>query len=197
MIIFSIRERRVKRSGKSAATGESAYDFDPRVVNLTGKRPKRAENESLRSPFRAERNAAMYEGSIKISLPANLAEVERLNRVVRQFGELHEIPGRTLYAVNLALDEIVTNIILHGYEPGQTEPITVQMEAADGELRSEVRDGGRAFNPLDAPLPDLTGPLEKRTLGGLGIHLVRSLMDTVDYQLDGTKNVLSIRKRIR
>jgi serine/threonine-protein kinase RsbW len=139
----------------------------------------------------------VYEGSIMISFPANLGEVERLNRLVRQFGELHEIPGRTFYAVNLALDEIVTNIILHGYEPEQMEPISVRMEAADGELRSQVRDSGRAFNPLDAPLPDLTGPLEKRTLGGLGIHLVRSLMDTVEYQREGAKNVLTIRKRIR
>ena len=139
----------------------------------------------------------MYEGSISISLPANLAEVERLNHVVRRFGELHEIPGRTLYAVNLALDEIVTNIILHGCEPGHGELISVRMEAGEGELRSEIRDSGRAFNPLEAPLPDLTGPLEKRTLGGLGIHLVRSLMDAVDYQRDGTKNVLTIRKRIR
>jgi serine/threonine-protein kinase RsbW len=139
----------------------------------------------------------MHEGSITISLPANLAEVERLNRLVRQFGELHDIPGRTLYAVNLALDEIVTNIILHGYDPGHAEPIAVRMDAQAGELRAEVRDGGRAFNPLSAPLPDLTGPLEKRTLGGLGIHLVRSLADHVDYQRDGTKNVLTIQKRIR
>ena len=139
----------------------------------------------------------MYEGSITISLPASLAEVERLNHVIRRFGELHEIPGRTLYAVNLALDEIVTNIILHGCDPGHSELIAVRMEAGRGELHCEIRDSGRAFNPLDAPLPDLTGPLEKRTLGGLGIHLVRSLMDTVDYQRDGAKNVLTIRKRIR
>jgi serine/threonine-protein kinase RsbW len=139
----------------------------------------------------------VYEGSIIISFPAKLEEVERLNRLVRQFGELHDIPGRTLYAVNLALDEIVTNIILHGYEPGQAEPITLKIEATAGELRSVVWDGGRAFNPLSAPLPDLTGPLEKRTLGGLGIHLVRSLMDAVDYEREGSKNVLTIRKRIR
>jgi serine/threonine-protein kinase RsbW len=139
----------------------------------------------------------MHEGSITIRLPADLKEIERLNRIVRQFGDLHEVPGRTLYAFNLALDEIVTNIVLHGFADPAGQEVEARLVARDGGLTAEVEDSGRAFNPMDAPLPDLSAPLDERALGGLGVHLIRSLMDKVEYRREGTKNVLTIRKRIR
>ena len=69
----------------------------------------------------------MHEGSITLRLSAEIKEIERLNRIVRQFGELHELPPRTLYSVNLALDEMVTNVILHGFREGEGEEIVVRM----------------------------------------------------------------------
>lgn len=139
----------------------------------------------------------MYAGSIVIRLPVDLREIERLNRLVRLFGDLHEVPSRSLYAVNLALDEVVTNIVLHGYDDATGAELDVRLAAENGTINAEVEDGGRAFNPLDAPVPDLSAPLGERALGGLGIHLVRSLMDDVQYRRDGAKNVLTMRKRIR
>ena len=139
----------------------------------------------------------MHEGSITIRLPADVREIERMHRLVRQFGELHEIPSRTLYAVNLALDEVVTNVVLHGFDDCAGQEVVVQMETAEAELRSVVVDGGREFDPMNAPLPDLTAALNERALGGLGIHLVRSLMDRVEYRRENAKNVLTMRKRIR
>ena len=139
----------------------------------------------------------MHEGSITIRLPIDLKEIERLNRIVRQFGELHEVPSRTLYAVNLALDEIVTNIFSYGFDSPSSQEVETRLTSRDGELETVVVDGGRAFNPLDSPIPDLAAPLEKRALGGLGILLVRSLMDRVEYRREQEKNVLTMRKRIR
>lgn len=139
----------------------------------------------------------MHAGSITIRLPVDLKEIERLNRIVRQFGDLHEVPSRALYAVNLALDEIVTNIVLHGFDDGSGQEFEVRLSAVPGQITGEVEDGGAAFNPLDAPTPDLNAPLDERALGGLGIHLVKNLMDKVDYRRDGAKNVLTILKRIR
>jgi serine/threonine-protein kinase RsbW len=139
----------------------------------------------------------MHEGSITIRLPADVREIERLNRLVRQFGELHEIPTRALYAVNLALDEVVTNVVLYGFESSSGQEVAVRVETTGDDLRSEVVDAGREFNPLNAPVPDLTVALEDRALGGLGIHLVRSLMDRVEYRRENAKNVLTMRKRIR
>ena len=139
----------------------------------------------------------MHEGSIIIRFPADVREIERLNQLVRRFGELHEIPSRALYAVNLALDEVVTNVVRYGFEISAGQEVAVRVETMGDDLHSEVVDAGREFNPLDAPLPDLTAALEERALGGLGIHLVRSLMDRVEYRRENAKNVLTMRKRIR
>jgi anti-sigma regulatory factor (Ser/Thr protein kinase) len=139
----------------------------------------------------------MHEGSITVRLPADLREIERLNRVIRQFGDLHEVPSRVLYAVNLALDEVTTNVIRHGFDDPKNKEIVAHVIARGGEVMTEVTDSGRAFDPLAAPPPNLDAPLSERTLGGLGIHLVRSLMDGVEYRRENGKNVLTLRKRIR
>ncbi len=141
----------------------------------------------------------MHDGSITIRIAPEVREIERLNRVVRQFGELHEVPGRTLYSVNLALDELVSNVVLYGYEPNppEGEQITIHLEIRGADLYASVEDGGREFDPATAPIPDLGKPLEERQVGGLGIHLVRSLMDKMEYKRHATKNLLTLRKRIR
>lgn len=139
----------------------------------------------------------MFEGSITIRLPVDLNEIERLNRIVRQFGDLHEVPGRTLYAVNLALDELVTNLVLHGFDDAAGQEFEARLTAHQDAIVAELVDSGRAFNLLEAPVPDLAASLDERALGGLGIHLIRSLMDRVEYRREGEKNMLTIRKRIR
>jgi serine/threonine-protein kinase RsbW len=139
----------------------------------------------------------MHEGSITVRLPADLREIERLNRVVRQFGDLHEVPSRTLYAINLALDEVMTNVVRHGFDDPAGQELVAEIEVRKEELTTVVTDQGRPFSPLEAPPPDLTAPLSERSLGGLGIHLIRSLMDGVEYRREGQKNVLTLRKRIR
>jgi serine/threonine-protein kinase RsbW len=139
----------------------------------------------------------MHEGSITVRLPADLREVDRLNRVIRQFGDLHEVPSRVLYAVNLALDEVVTNVVRHAFQDAKEQEVIAHVSATSTEVTTEVSDTGRAFNPLDVPPPNLDAPLSERTLGGLGIHLVRSLMDSIEYRREDGKNVLTMRKRIR
>jgi anti-sigma regulatory factor (Ser/Thr protein kinase) len=93
----------------------------------------------------------MHEGSITIRIRADVTEIERLNRLVRHFGELHEIPGRTLYSVNLALDELVTNAILYGFDEASTEEIVIRIEVTQGEVLARLEDHGREFDPLQAP----------------------------------------------
>lgn len=138
----------------------------------------------------------MHDGSITIRLPAALKEIERLNQLVRKFGELHEIPSRELYAVNLAIDEVVSNIVQHGYDEPTAHEVVVSIQAAGADVESRVVDQGREFNPLEAEEPDLEAPLQEREIGGLGVHLVRNLMDRTEYRREGAKNVLTMRKRI-
>jgi serine/threonine-protein kinase RsbW len=139
----------------------------------------------------------MHEGSITIRLPVESKEIERLNGLVRRFGELHEVPSRALYALNLALDELVTNAILYAFEDTAGRELSVRVAVLGAELHGELSDEGREFNPLDIPMPNLDAPLRDREIGGLGLHLVRSLMDRLDYRREGAKNVLTLVKRIR
>ena len=98
--------------------------------------------------------------------------------------------------MNLALDEIISNVIEHGYEDTLEHeiPITVRFE---GDLLTiEIEDDGRPFNPVAEPLPDVDLPLEERPIGGLGILILRSMADGHEYRRERGRNILRIEKRI-
>jgi anti-sigma regulatory factor (Ser/Thr protein kinase) len=71
------------------------------------------------------------------------------------------------------------------------------VKVSGSELHGELIDEGREFNPMEFPMPRLDAPLRDRELGGLGLMLVRSLMDRLEYRREGSKNVLTLMKRIR
>ena len=96
----------------------------------------------------------------------------------------------------MALDEALNNIIAYGYEDGAADEIVVTLGYAPPEILLEIEDGGRAFDPLQMPPPDLTAPLQDRKVGGLGIHLIRNLMDDVSYTRTVDKNCLRMVKTV-
>ena len=130
-----------------------------------------------------------------IQLKNNLRELERLSQIVNEFGEAHRLSPKVLYALNLSLDEILTNVIYYGYDDTNEHHIIIRISLKDEELTAAVEDDGRHFNPLEAAKPDLAKPLEERQVGGLGIHLVMNLMDTVEYKRQGNKNLLVMKKK--
>jgi anti-sigma regulatory factor (Ser/Thr protein kinase) len=97
--------------------------------------------------------------------------------------------------MRLIAEEGLTNIVRHAYEPDEEGEIEVLLALTETEVRLELRDSGRAFNPLEHPEPDLEAPIEERPLGGLGVHMIRSLTDTQSYARQGSVNVLVIIKR--
>ncbi len=102
--------------------------------------------------------------------------------------------AETLFAVQLAVDEACSNTILYGYPTGDAGEITITCEIEAGEVRVALADDGRAFNPLNAREPDLTAGLEERKIGGLGVHFIKSVMDSVAYEFSEGKNVLLLVK---
>ncbi len=84
--------------------------------------------------------------------------------------------------VTLAIDEAVTNIIVHGYQDGPGM-IEIELRRSENAVIVNVRDESALFDPTSVPAPDLTQPLEKRPVGGIGIHLIRQLMDEVTYHI--------------
>ncbi|HHT9137157.1 MAG TPA: ATP-binding protein [Candidatus Wunengus sp. YC60] len=132
-----------------------------------------------------------------IQLKNNLRELERLSQTVDAFGEANNLSPKILYALNLSLDEIITNVIYYGYNDVNEHQIIIRILLKDEELTVEVEDDGKPFNPLEAEKPDLEKPLEERQVGGLGIHLVTNLMDTLEYKRQGGKNLLIMKKKTR
>ena len=103
--------------------------------------------------------------------------VTDLNAQVQAFAEESNLPVDAVARVQTALDELITNVLRHG----EAQNVTVQLSLAPGLLTVTVTDDGHPFNPLDAPVPDTTLSLEEREVGGLGIHLIRNMMDDVEY----------------
>jgi anti-sigma regulatory factor (Ser/Thr protein kinase) len=135
--------------------------------------------------------------SLSLVLVNRRVEIERLAEHVESFGNAHHLPADDIHDVNLVLDEIVINIIKHGYDDDREHEIHVRLEIEAGEVTITVEDDGRPFNPLDAPAPNLDLPIEERPIGGLGIHIVRSLVDRIEYERAEGRNRLTLRKRAR
>ena len=98
--------------------------------------------------------------------------------------------------VQLAVDEVATNVMLHGYH-GQAGSLEVELERVGSDLVVRLRDEAPPFDPTTVPPPDLGLPLAKRPIGGLGIHLVRRTMDEIIHRVTPTGgNELTLVKRI-
>ena len=99
--------------------------------------------------------------------------------------------------VQLAVDEICSNVIIHGYG-GRGGQIEVVVEPVADGVQIIVRDWGLAFDPQVVPVPNVDAPLELRSLGGLGLFLVRKLMDDVRFEFDGERgNSVTMVKRFQ
>lgn len=107
-----------------------------------------------------------------------------------------QLPPEAGFLVSLAIEELVTNCIKYGYDDALRHTIEIVLSVADGTLTIEVVDDGHAFNPLEAPPPDLTLAIEDRPIGGLGIHLLRELTDQLTYQRRDGTNRLTLTKRM-
>jgi sigma-B regulation protein RsbU (phosphoserine phosphatase) len=132
---------------------------------------------------------------LEIKLNNQLSELDRLNQNLTAFGQRHGLSSKVMHDLSLALEEILINIISYGYTDDREHEIKVRLSTKAGAVNAEVEDDGRPFNPLEAPQADITKPLAERAIGGLGIHLVRQLMDEVGYKRQADKNLLTITKK--
>jgi len=110
------------------------------------------------------------------------------------FLEDHGVDGQTVYRVNLALEEMITNIIKYGYDDYDSHDIDVSLEILADEIVALIEDDGHEFDPLTQEKKDTAGtPIEEQEAGGLGIHLIKQLVGHMSYKREGEKNILEIR----
>ena len=134
--------------------------------------------------------------SMELKLPNSLAALNPLHDTVVQFCQRWAIDPDTNFKIDLALEEVFTNIVRHGYDDSQSHEIVIRLEHNQDRVRISVEDDGRHFNPLLAPAVDVNVPAAERRIGGLGIHLLRTLLDQVRYQRRPVGNRLIMIKHL-
>jgi anti-sigma regulatory factor (Ser/Thr protein kinase) len=130
------------------------------------------------------------------TLKNDISELKILCRQLESVGDALGLPQRFVFEVNLALDELFTNIISYGFNDRSEHAIQVRIAADDGMLTITVEDDGVPFNPIARAEPRLPATVEDCTIGGLGIYLIKNLMDDIRYRRRQDKNVLTLKKRI-
>lgn len=131
---------------------------------------------------------------LAVALANDLTEIPRLATLVESFFRDHGIDSGFSVNVNLALDEVLTNIISHGYNDASAHTIHVTLVLEKEVVKTTIEDDACAFDPRTAPPPDIESPLEARPIGGLGVHLVRQLMDRIEYVRSNGRNRLVLWK---
>jgi len=104
--------------------------------------------------------------------------------------------AKTQNQIAIAVEEVFVNIAHYAYNP-EVGPARVCVSLSGGELRLVFEDSGKPYNPLEKADPDITASAEDRPIGGLGVFMVKKIMDTVDYQYDNGLNRLTMTKVIQ
>ena len=128
-------------------------------------------------------------------IPAELHRLAEMRRLVEERAIALNVDASAVYDIILAVNEIATNIIVHGYrdQPGMIE---IEVGQADDSLILRLRDQAPPFDPTLVPPPDTTLPLEKRPPGGMGLHITRRLMDAMTYRaIPNGGNELTLMKK--
>jgi Anti-sigma regulatory factor (Ser/Thr protein kinase) len=133
---------------------------------------------------------------MRLKIRNDLEEMARLREAVVGFAQENSLSEDIVFTLDLCLEELVTNVIFYGYEDQKEHLIDVSLNLVDGVLILQIIDDGKEFDPTDLPAPNLDIPLEERKIGGLGVHLVRNYVDSMEYKRDGRQNELIIRKKV-
>ncbi len=132
---------------------------------------------------------------VQLQVPGKLEKlpliIEFIENSMNKFG----MGGYEQFQTQLAIDEAVTNIMLHGGLE-EEEKITLKCIKEGNEVTIIIEDKGKPFDPTSMPEPDITAPLEKRKTGGLGIYFIKQYMDQVKYEYKDQKNILTFIKNI-
>jgi len=124
-----------------------------------------------------------------VTVPATLDSLGAIAEYVLAAAASAGLDKRAAYKLRLAVDEIVTNIIVHGYADAALQgALELSADIADGTLTVSIEDSGVAYDPRQAPVPDTSLPLEERPIGGLGVYLAMKSVDEFHYERVGDRN---------
>ena len=129
-------------------------------------------------------------------LSNDTSEVPRLNDFVGEVCQTVGLESIVAMQVKLAIEEAVVNVMKYAYPQGTRGDVTIEAVSNDVRLKFTIIDSGKPFDPTVLPEVDTTLPAKERRIGGLGIHIVRQFMDSINYERSGNLNILAIRKNL-
>ena len=132
----------------------------------------------------------------KVLLRNEMAEIEKLPVFIEELGDELGLSPEWVFNLNLVLEEAVSNVILYAYPKEEHETISLVAKKIGHQLIFVLTDSGKEFDPTQAPDADITLSAEERPIGGLGIFLIRQIMDKVEYQRIDGKNVFTLEKKL-
>ena len=131
-----------------------------------------------------------------ITLANDIAEISRLATFIEEVGEAFELTPDVIFNLNLVIEEAVVNVINYAYPKEEHQSIYLSATLHEGSIVFVLTDTGKEFDPTQAPEADITLSAEERPIGGLGIFLIRQIMNEVKYQRIDGKNVLTLEKKL-
>ena len=131
-----------------------------------------------------------------IILTNDISEISKLNEFVEEIGNEFSLTPDVVFNVNLVLEEAIVNVINYAYPKEKHESIYLSAQLHESSIVFVLTDTGMQFDPTKAPEADITLSLEDRPIGGLGIFLIRQIMNAVSYERIDGKNVLTLSKKL-
>ncbi len=129
-----------------------------------------------------------------LTIHADINEIPRVSVALENAMKIHAFTQEDILDVQLAVEEAITNVIVHGYKENNGD-IWITFSTTPGLVEVQIEDAAPPFDPLLIPEPDLTGDLDNRRIGGLGFFLIRQVMDEIVYRYEDGKNILVLVKR--
>jgi serine/threonine-protein kinase RsbW len=130
---------------------------------------------------------------LKFNISNDYEELKILNQSVRTFLGSINVSVKTIYKINLILEEMITNIIKYGYDDNKKHEVELNINITTKHIRIRIIDDGKEFDSIMSPSPETGLPLEKIKLGGLGIFIVKNVSSNIKYKRHKKKNVLRVK----
>lgn len=132
-----------------------------------------------------------------IILANDIAEISKLNQFIEEIGEEFSLAPDLVFNLTLVMEEAVVNVINYAYPKEDHEKIYVSARLHEGSIIMVIADNGKEFDPTLAPEADITLSAEERPIGGLGIFLIRNIMNEVKYERIEGRNILTLEKKLQ
>jgi serine/threonine-protein kinase RsbW len=137
----------------------------------------------------------MPEQTVTVAIRNEIADLVSVTEAVDRIGAEADIPSKTVMQLQVVLDEVLSNVIKYAWPDGGNHEFYVRINVRDGGIEVTVTDDGRPFNPLDQPPPAPPAGDRRPLPGGVGIHMVRQLVDSLEYVRFDGRNQVTLTKR--